>query len=171
MVPFSSNAKFNVNLLTKVGDELSGLIAGSRIDHGHHYNSAAKALEETIALDTAVERALELVNLDDTLVIVTADHSHPLSISSYASRGNPILGKYKTYDARQRNGKSNFSVMSVCHSVQGGIHYTATGTHVGLAHPHLVNPGSVTVLNRETVSCASQLLYLEKKVYCSSTNI
>ena len=69
-------------------------IVGSRIDHGHHYNTAAKALEETIALDRAVEKARDLVNLDETLIIVTADHSHPLSISSYASRGNPILGMW-----------------------------------------------------------------------------
>ena len=100
---------------------LSFVIAGSRIDHGHHYNSAAKALEETIALDAAVERALELVNLDDTLVIVTADHSHPLSISSYASRGNPILGKYKLLTPASGMAKVIFqSCLSVSHSLRAG---------------------------------------------------
>ncbi|KAK2181946.1 hypothetical protein NP493_374g01032 [Ridgeia piscesae] len=68
------------------------MIEGARIDHAHHGNTARRALEETLAMDAAVERALELVDTDDTLVIVTADHSHPLSIGSYATRGNPILG-------------------------------------------------------------------------------
>ena len=65
---------------------------GARIDHGHHYNVARKALEETVAMEDALDAALREVSLDDTLVIVTADHSHPITIGSYATRGNPILG-------------------------------------------------------------------------------
>ena len=67
--------------------------AGARIDHGHHENTARRALEEVLAMDAAVARALEHVNLEETLVVVTADHSHPLTIGSYATRGNPILGE------------------------------------------------------------------------------
>ena len=66
--------------------------AGARIDHAHHENTARRALEEVVAFDAAVERALQLVDTDETLLIVTSDHSHPLSIASYARRGNPILG-------------------------------------------------------------------------------
>ena len=68
-------------------------VVAARIDHAHHANTARRALEETVSLDSAVERAMTLVNTDDTLVIVTADHSHPLSIASYATRGNPITGE------------------------------------------------------------------------------
>lgn len=48
-------------------------------------------------MEAAVKRALELVDTEETLVMVTADHSHPLSIGSYATRGNPILGMYPGY--------------------------------------------------------------------------
>lgn len=41
----------------------------------------------------AVKKAQELTNDKDTLIVVTADHSHVFTIAGYPSRGNPILGK------------------------------------------------------------------------------
>ncbi len=72
------------------------LVEGGRIDHAHHFSNAYRALTDGAALDAAVARAVELVDLDDTLIVVTADHSHTLTISGYPSRGNPILGKVAT---------------------------------------------------------------------------
>ncbi|MCB5186095.1 alkaline phosphatase [Methylobacillus gramineus] len=69
------------------------LVEAGRIDHGHHANNAYRALTETIALSDAVKKTLEKINLNDTLVIVTADHSHTMTIGGYPQRGNPILGK------------------------------------------------------------------------------
>lgn len=68
------------------------MVEGGRIDHGHHGNSAFAALTETLAFDRAIARALELVDLKDTLVIVTADHSHVLTIAGYPERGTSIFG-------------------------------------------------------------------------------
>jgi alkaline phosphatase len=68
------------------------LVEGGRIDHAHHNTNAARALDETLAMDAAVSRALELTDPSDTLILVTADHSHTLTISGYPPRGNPILG-------------------------------------------------------------------------------
>lgn len=68
------------------------LIEGGRIDHAHHGGNARRALEDTIALDAAVRTALEMVDLRDTLVVVTADHSHAFTISGYPARANPVLG-------------------------------------------------------------------------------
>lgn len=71
------------------------VVEGGRIDHGHHAGSAYLALEDTLAFDAAVQQALSQVDLSNTLILVTADHSHTLTISGYPQRGNPILGKVR----------------------------------------------------------------------------
>ena len=67
-------------------------IEAGRIDHGHHAGNAYRALEDTVALSDAVQWVVDNVDLADTLILVTADHSHTLTISGYPKRGNPILG-------------------------------------------------------------------------------
>jgi alkaline phosphatase len=68
------------------------VVEGGRIDHAHHFGNAYRALTDTIALSDAVRAAIAMVDLDETLVVVTADHSHVLTFAGYAARGNPILG-------------------------------------------------------------------------------
>ncbi|XP_058054022.1 alkaline phosphatase 4-like [Anopheles bellator] len=68
------------------------MVEGGRIDHAHHQNHAHLALAEVVELDRAVETALKMVDLDDTLVLVTADHSHAMTFNGYPDRGNDILG-------------------------------------------------------------------------------
>ncbi|MBP9033570.1 MAG: alkaline phosphatase [Pseudomonadales bacterium] len=69
------------------------MVEGGRIDHGHHAGNAYRALTDTIALSDAVRAALAKVDLRETLVIVTADHSHVFTMAGYPACGNPILGK------------------------------------------------------------------------------
>jgi alkaline phosphatase len=69
------------------------MVEGGRIDHAHHAGNAYRALHDAVALDAAVRQALALTDPDDTLILVTADHSHTFTISGYPRRGNPILGK------------------------------------------------------------------------------
>lgn len=78
------------------------LVEGGRIDHGHHDNNAYRALTDGIAFADAVAVADEMTDREDTLIIVTADHSHVFSFSGYPSRGNPILGKVTPNDSRGR---------------------------------------------------------------------
>jgi len=91
-----SLAKMTTTAIRQLGNNPAGfflLVEGGRIDHGHHAGSAHAALTDTIAFADAVQAAVDSVNLQDTLIIVTADHSHPFTISGYPRRGNPILGK------------------------------------------------------------------------------
>ncbi|GIX21392.1 MAG: alkaline phosphatase [Gammaproteobacteria bacterium] len=69
------------------------MVEAGRIDHAHHAGNAYRALVDTIALSDAVQKAVALTDPRDTLIIVTADHSHVFTIAGYPSRGNPILGK------------------------------------------------------------------------------
>jgi alkaline phosphatase len=76
------------------------MVEGGRIDHGHHDGRAGYALLETVEFARAVEVALAKVDLDETLILVTADHSHVLTIGGYPVRGNPILGLVVENDGR-----------------------------------------------------------------------
>lgn len=86
-----TNAALTVLKNTEKGFFL--IVEAGRIDHGHHAGNAYNALHETIDLSDAVAAALAHVDLTETLVIVTADHSHVMTFAGYQKRGNPILGK------------------------------------------------------------------------------
>jgi alkaline phosphatase len=68
------------------------MVEGGRVDHALHAGNAARALIDASALDDAVAAAVAKTDPRDTLIIVTADHSHTLMIQGYPDRGNPILG-------------------------------------------------------------------------------
>ena len=69
------------------------VVEGGRIDHAHHEGNAHRALTDTVAMAEAVAVAMAQTDPRETLVVVTADHSHTLSFAGYPVRGNPILGK------------------------------------------------------------------------------
>lgn len=66
------------------------------IDQAHHRGHARTALHETVALSDAIHGTMTLLDelkiRDETLVIVTSDHTHTLSINGYPPRGANILG-------------------------------------------------------------------------------
>ena len=100
--------KAAITRLSRNEDGYILMVEGGRIDHAHHGVNAARALEDTDALDQAVAAALEMTDATDTLIIVTADHSHTMTMAGYPRRNNPILGKvvYETGAiARGEDGK------------------------------------------------------------------
>ncbi len=60
---------------------------------------AKQALSETIALNLAVEKAMEILTeqglMEDTLFVVTSDHAHTMSFAGYPDRGTSIVGMKK----------------------------------------------------------------------------
>ncbi|XP_070492155.1 membrane-bound alkaline phosphatase-like [Chironomus tepperi] len=67
-------------------------VEGGKIDVAHHDNMAHLALDETAEFDKAIQSAMELTDEKDTLIVVTADHSHTMTLSGYSHRGKDILG-------------------------------------------------------------------------------
>lgn len=62
------------------------MVEGGRIDHAHHEGNAFRALNDAEALDEAIGAATRMVDLRDTLIIVSADHSHVFNIAGYPLR-------------------------------------------------------------------------------------
>lgn len=79
-------------------------VEAGRIDHGHHAGNARRALLDTIEFAKAVRTAYEMTDPRETLIIVTADHSHVFTMAGYPHRGNPILGLVKPVP--ERDGES-----------------------------------------------------------------
>lgn len=74
------------------------MVEGGRVDHAHHDGNAFRALNDAVALSNAVRTAVQKVDLKDTLIIVTADHSHTFFIQGYPGRGNNITGLVREID-------------------------------------------------------------------------
>ncbi|XP_066492925.1 alkaline phosphatase, tissue-nonspecific isozyme [Tiliqua scincoides] len=68
------------------------LVEGGRIDHGHHEGKAKQALYEAVEMDRAIGLAGRMTSSQDTLTVVTADHSHVFTFGGYTPRGNSIFG-------------------------------------------------------------------------------
>lgn len=84
-----------IDILSKNSKGYVLMVEAGRIDHAHHAGNAYRALTDTIEFSNAIKKAVEKVG-PDTLIVVTADHSHVFTIAGYPDRGNPILGLVKS---------------------------------------------------------------------------
>ncbi|MFC5461190.1 alkaline phosphatase [Massilia niabensis] len=86
----------SIELLSKNPKGFFLMVEGGKIDHALHDTNARNALVETVAFDEAIQAAVERMRaldpgLDNTLIVVTADHDHTMVLNGYAKRGNPVL--------------------------------------------------------------------------------
>ncbi|XP_038196958.1 alkaline phosphatase, germ cell type-like [Arvicola amphibius] len=83
-------------------------VEGGRIDHGHHEGRAYRALTEAVMFDSAIDKADQLTSEQDTMILVTADHSHVFSFGGYTLRGTSIFG---LVPFKAQDGKSFTSIL------------------------------------------------------------
>ncbi|GAA3943962.1 alkaline phosphatase [Litoribacillus peritrichatus] len=116
-----------IDLLKKDEQGFFLTVEAGRIDHGHHAGNAYRALTDTHALAKAVQAAVDNTSRDDTLIIVTADHSHVFTIAGYPKRGNPILGKVVDVNDTIATGSDNLPYTTVGYMNGPGFAELATG--------------------------------------------
>ncbi|NVK21394.1 MAG: alkaline phosphatase [Kangiellaceae bacterium] len=116
-----------IDVLSKDDDGFFLMVESGRIDHGHHAGNAYRALEDTVEFANAVQAAMDKTNADETLIIVTADHSHVFTIAGYPQRGNDILGLVKGTDA-------NGNPLDEPTLAKDGMPYTTVGYTNGLGY-------------------------------------
>jgi len=120
-----------INRLKRSEEGFVLMVESGGIDRGHHDNRAKMAMEETLVLEKAVETALEMTAREDTLIIVTADHSHAVTMNGYPKRGNPILGFVKDIEAGyfvtdQNNQPQPYTTISYANGPGFDFHFNRT---------------------------------------------
>lgn len=135
-------------------------VEGGRIDHAHHAGNASRALTDTIEFSNAIQRTVDVLKaagtLDDTLIIVTADHSHTFTIAGYPSRGNNILGLVREVPAK--DGAPLKNSLDANGRPYTTLAYTNGPGYRGGARPDLTNVDTTHVefLQEATVPMASE---------------
>lgn len=115
---------YTMDRLSSDEDGYVMMVEAGRIDHAHHGTNAYRALKDLQALDEAVAAAVAKAG-DDTLILVTADHSHVFTIAGYPVRGNPILGLTRGVDRATGAAAEDYSLD------EDGKPYTTLGYHNG----------------------------------------
>lgn len=70
-----------IKILSKNDAGFCLFVEAGLVDLANHANNAKQALGDAVELDRAVEKASSMVNRNETLMAVTADHSHGLTIT------------------------------------------------------------------------------------------
>lgn len=113
-------------------------VEGGLIDYGHHDSMAHIALDETAEFSKTVELVHDFIGDEDTLHVVTADHSHTMSYSGYGDRHTNILG------IGGRSDVDNIPYLKL--SYANGDSYFA---HRNGSSAHRLDPSKMKVLQTE----------------------
>lgn len=117
-----------IRVLSKGQNGYYLFVEGGLIDWAHHSNAARLSLDETVMLSKAVQRAVELTSRDDTLIVVTSDHSHTMTVNGYPHRGNDIFGHAPK---RAKDGMP-YSTLSYANGPSDKHNSTVTGKRYNL---------------------------------------
>lgn len=121
------------------------MVESGRIDHAHHEGNAYRALTDTQAFDQAIAKAAQMVDLRDTLIIVSADHSHVFNIAGYPLRPlNELPYRVGSYPAGYTDASSHgHGILDVVYDLdqstghvsesgdRNGVPYSVLGYHNG----------------------------------------
>lgn len=87
-----------IKILQKDSKGFFLFVEGGRIDHAHHDNKVMKTLEETKEFSRAIDIAKQMTSSENTLIVVSSDHSHVFTYNGYPERGNDIFNMLEVSD-------------------------------------------------------------------------
>lgn len=133
-----------IKMLQKEENGYFLFVEGGMIDQAHHYNYAKHSLDETAELSKAVEAARQMTDESDTLIVVTADHSHVFTYNGYPDRGSDIFGVAEISD----QDFLPYTTLSYANGPGFAATYNADGSRVDpdtfdFSHPKLQYPATV----------------------------
>tara|TARA_Y100000589_G_scaffold302651_1_gene314381 strand:+ start:7936 stop:9519 length:1584 start_codon:yes stop_codon:yes gene_type:complete len=142
-----------INILDNNDKGFFLMVESGRIDHGHHAGSAYNALTDTLAFEAAVKAAYENTNPEETLILVTADHSHVFTIAGYPKRGNPILGKVVNVGSDEPATAADDMPYTTLGYTNGlGHQNLGTETDADAVYAYDANTGRVDLTNIDTTA-------------------
>ena len=142
-----------INILDNNDKGFFLMVESGRIDHGHHAGSAYNALTDTLAFEAAVKAAYENTNPEETLILVTADHSHVFTIAGYPKRGNPILGKVVNVGSDEpATAADDMPYTTLVYTNGLGHQNLGTETDADAVYAYDANTGRVDLTNIDTTA-------------------
>ncbi|KAJ6636078.1 Membrane-bound alkaline phosphatase, partial [Pseudolycoriella hygida] len=138
-----------IDILSKDENGFFLFVEGGRIDHAHHSTQAHIAMEETLEFDRAISLARNKLSEDDTLIVVSADHSHTMTYAGYGERGANIFGFGGLSDIDQMP----YMILTYANGPGSKVHMNSEGrlnltsmaiTDYEFMHPAAVPMGSET---------------------------
>jgi alkaline phosphatase len=128
----------SIQLLSGNPDGFFLHVESGRIDHAHHAGNAYRAITDTEELDEAIAAALALVDLNETLIVVSADHSHVFNIAGYPLRPASEL-EYQVFNApADYLAAPNSGLLNVVFDVDSSGNVVAAGDSNGVPYTVLV---------------------------------
>ncbi|XP_017129307.2 alkaline phosphatase [Drosophila elegans] len=124
-----------IDLLSKNEEGYFLFVESGRIDMAHHATKARKALEDTQEFAAAVEKARKMTNDEDTLIVVTSDHSHTMSINGYPYRRQNIL----SLAPNLADDELPFTILSYANGPGFIDTYSSESGRIDLAHVDTTN--------------------------------
>nr|CDS27091.2 alkaline phosphatase [Hymenolepis microstoma] len=94
-----------IEILSRQPNGFFLFVESARIDHAHHENLGKKSLIDMLAFEEAIREGVKMVNLEETLVILTADHSHSFHLVGEPRRLSSLLDLDEGYGPMAYDGK------------------------------------------------------------------
>ncbi|XP_060591030.1 alkaline phosphatase-like [Ruditapes philippinarum] len=123
-----------IKILSKNPKGFFLLVEGGNIDHGHHGGRAKMALYDTVAFQDAVAKGASLTMENETLIVVTADHAHTMTMVGYPSRGNNILGKVDDGAGGNTHASDGLPYTTLLYGDGPGFHVSTHGHREDITH-------------------------------------